>query len=118
MEISEHVIKISGKATLSEPLDLSHSFELNVTGAVTDTTDTDNQDGSFSRIYKFKPAVVAVLKHNGEVTKTKDMRAKSQQMRAVITREWREDGATTLTAEEYYDKRMNQLIQDLINKKI
>ncbi len=118
MEITEHVIKLIGKANLTEPLDLSHSFKLQVDGAVTDTTDTDNQDGTFSRTYKFKPISVAVVKSNGEITKTKDMRARSVQMRAVITRQWREDGATTLTAEEYYDKRMQDLIQDLINRKI
>ena len=118
MEITEHILKIAGKATMLEPLDLSHSFKLEIDGAVTDTTDTDNQDGSFSRAYKFKPTVIKVIKDNGEVTKTKDTRGMSVQMRAVITREWREDGATTLTSEEYYDRRMGQLIQDLINRKI
>lgn len=118
MEINEHILKIAGKANLNEPLDLSHSFKLEIDGAVTDTTDTDNQDGSFSRTYKFKPAIIKIIKDNGEVTKTKDARQLSVQMRAVITREWREDGATALTAEEYYTKRMMQLIQDLINRKI
>lgn len=116
--INEHILKISGKATLTEPLDLSTSFKLEVDGAVTETTDCDNQDGSFSRIYKFKPTVVSVIKNNGEVTKTKDTRARSVQMRAVITREWREDETSTLTAEEYYDNRMREIIGMLIDKKI
>lgn len=118
MEINEHIIKINGKATLTEPLDLSHNFKLEVDGAVFETADSDNQDGSFSRTYKFKPTVIAILKDNGEVTKTKDTRSRSVQLRAVITREWREDSSTMLTAEEYYDQRMLQLIDFVINKKI
>ena len=118
MEINEHIIKIFGKATLTEPLDLSSSFKLEVDGAVTETTDADNNDGTFSRIYKFKPTVISVLKSNGAVTRTKDTRSRSVQMRAVITRAWREDETSTLTAEEYYDLRMSNLIQQLIDKKI
>ena len=114
-KINEHVIKIQGKATLLEPLDLSHNFKVEVDGAVTDVTDSDNDDGSFTRTYKFKPTIVKILKDNGEVTRTKDTRSRSQQMRAVITREWREKPEETLTVEEYYEKRMLGLISKLID---
>ena len=116
--IKEHILKISGKASLLEQLDLSHSFKLEVDGAVTETTDVDEQDGEYTRYYKFKPTIIKVLKDNGEVTRTKDTRSRSVQMRAVITREWRELPSTSLTSEEYYDERMQDLIQDLINKRI
>mgnify|MGYP001562233911 CR=1 FL=1 len=118
MEINEHIIRIFGKATLTQPLDLSQSFKLEVDGAVTETSDTDNQDGTVDRTYKFKPTIISVLKSNGEVTRTKDTRSRSVQMRAVITREWREDVAGELTAEEYYDRRMMNLIGLIIDKKV
>lgn len=116
-EINEHILKISGKATLLEPLDLSKSFKLEVDGAVIETSDTDNEDGTFNRSYKFKPTIVSVLKDNGETTKTKDTRSRSQQLRAVITREWRAS-TENITAEEYYDREMATLIRKRINQEI
>lgn len=115
--INEHVIKLSGKATLLEPLDLSRSFKLEVDGAVIESSDADNQDGTFTRSYKFKPTIIKVLNDNGEVTRTKDTRSMSQQMRAVLTREWRESNET-ITAEEYYEREMKILIHKRINQEI
>lgn len=116
-EINEHILKISGKATLLEPLDLSKSFKLEVDGAVTETTDIDNDDGTFARAYKFKPTLVRVLKDNGEVTRTKDLRSRSKQMRATIRYEWQKT-ETDLTEQEYYDQRMAGLIEKIIEGSI
>ena len=115
--INEHILRISGKATLLEPLDLSRSFKLEVDGAVTEVSDIDNQNGEYARVYKFKPTIVQVLKDNGEITRTKDTRSRSQQFRAVITREWREENET-ISAEDYYDREMKELIARRINKEI
>lgn len=118
MQINERIIKIGGKATLLEPLEVGTAFKLEVDGAVTATTYSDNHDGTFDETFKFEPITISVLKNNGQITKTKDTRARSVQMRAVITREWREDTASELTAEEYYDRRMVEILDMIINKRI
>lgn len=115
--INEHILKISGRATLLEPIDLSKNYKIQVDGAITQVTDVDNQNGEYDRIYKFEPTVVTVLKDNGEITRTKDTRSRSQQLRAVITREWRESNEN-ITAEEYYEREMKDLIARRINREI
>lgn len=116
-EINEYIIKIQGKATLFEPLNLSRVYKVEIDGAITDVIDTDNENGTYSRTYRFKPTLVNVLADNGEVTRTKDIRSRSQQLRAVITREWR-DLNEPISAEDYYEKEMKTLIAKRINKEI
>lgn len=115
--INEHILKLQGKATLLESLDLGRAFKLEVDGAVDQTTDEDNQDGTFNRYYRFRPILVKVLFDNGEVTRTKDTRSRSKQMRAAIRREW-ESKNEPVTEEDYYDRRMSALIGKLINGEI
>lgn len=115
--ISEYVLKLQGKATLLNELNLGHSFKLEIDGAVDQKTDEDNEDGTYTRYYRFKPILVKVLYDNGEVTKTKDVRKRSQQMRAAIRREW-EMKNEAITEEDYYDQRMSRLIGKIINGEI
>lgn len=107
--INEHVIKLSGKATLLEPIDLSHNYKVQVEGSVVETSDADNQDGTYTRYYKFKPVLVSVLKETGETIKAKDTRSRSQQLRSAIFKEWRTLNEN-ISFEDYYDAEMLKLI--------
>jgi hypothetical protein len=108
-EITEHVVKLSGKATLLELINLSHNYKVQVDGSVIETTDADNQDDTFTRYCKFKPVLVSVIKESGEIIKAKDIRSRSQQLRAAIFKEWT---AANIAAafEDYYDAEMVKLI--------
>lgn len=116
-KISEHVIQLQGKASMDRPLDMEKAFKLEIDGAVDRTMDDDNEDGTFTRYYRFKPILVKILYEGGTITKTRDVRKRSQQMRATIRREW-EFSNSGMTEEEYYDKRMVELIGKLIDGKI
>lgn len=115
--ISEHVIKLHGKATLEKELDLSHAFKVELDGAVDQTIDEDNQDGSYTRYYRFRPILAKIIADNGEITKTKDARSRSQQMRATIRREWQLNQSSEID-NDYYDNRMLGLIKRIIDGEI
>ena len=115
---NEHVLKLGGKANIPEPLEIGHNYTIHIQGSVTSKTETDSQGEEHIFYYKFDPVLVEVITPTGKTIKAKDLRQRSQQMRAVITREWREDQTSTQTAEEYYDERMKELIGTLIEKKI
>lgn len=116
-KINEHVLKLQGKATLLKELELGHSFKVLVDGAIDQTIDEDNQDGTYNRLYRFRPILAEIIHDNGEITKTKDTRSRSQQMRAVIRREWQESNEP-VSEKDYYDSRMQKLIQKLISGEI
>jgi hypothetical protein len=117
LKINEYILKMQGKATLMQELELGNSFSLQVKGAVDQTTDQDNEDGTIQRIYRFKPLMVDVIYDNGQITKTKDTRSRSQQMRACIRREWQEF-TSDLDENDYYDSRMMMLIGKIIRKEV
>ena len=116
-KISEHVLQLSGKATLMEELKMGRAFKLEIDGAVDRTMDDDNEDGTITRYYRFKPILVKVLYEGGEITKTKDIRKRSQQMRAIIHHEW-ENRDDAIPEEEYYDRRMAELNKKLFDGQI
>lgn len=116
-KITEHVIKLSGKATLLEPIDISKKYKVEVDGSVISTTDEDNQDGSYTRYYKYQPVLVRVLGDLGEVIKAKDIRKWSQKLRAVITHRW-EESQEPIDSEEYYDREMSRIVKAYIEGRI
>lgn len=113
--ITEHVLKISGKATLLDEIDDSHNYQVLIDGSITSTTDESNEDGTYARYYKFKPIKVSVLKETGETIKSKDTRSRSQQLRSVIARNWDNQGRP-IEKEEYYDERMMEIIKHEIER--
>lgn len=82
MEISEHVLTISGGyIELEQGLELGQAVEIRVVGSVINITDMDNQDGTAKRIYKVK-GTLAETKTNfydGEIS-TKEMTSPVNEM--------------------------------------
>ena len=114
---TEHVIRLSGKATLLGELSLGESYKIELDGAVDQMLDEDEQDGNVTRYYRFRPITAKILAENGKVTATKDARKRSQQMRAVLRREWESLGKN-ITEEDYYDGEMADIIRRRINGEI
>lgn len=80
--INEHILKITGKASLEAPIEMGKSYDLMLTGDITSVTDSDNHDGTLDRMYKFEPKTCDVVKDNGDVIGTKDKGKLSQKLRA------------------------------------
>lgn len=109
MNINEHILKLTGKATLGSELELAHNYKVLIDGEITSVTDSHNQDGTADRIYKFEPILCEIKKDNGEVIKTKDTRSRSTMLRKVIYAIWMQNNSA-MNSEDYYNKVMSLII--------
>lgn len=107
-----YCVKLSGKAELAEPIEIGHNFHVELEGSVVSETIEDNDDGSKTHIYKFKPVLVEVITAKGERMRAKDVRSRSQQMRALLNKIWRETNEP-IDFDTFYDKKMVEIMQSL-----
>ena len=112
--IDSYALKLSGKAELPEPLEIGHNFRVQLEGSITEETIIDNDDGSKTHLYKFKPVLVEAITPQGKTIKARDTRSRSQQLRAVLFRKWRELNEP-VTFDEFYDRIMLEIISKQIN---
>src|SRR3990167_10026565 len=108
-KINEFVLRLGGKVTLLEPVDLGHNYSIRVGGSITEKTDKDNEDGTINRYFRFEPVQVEVTSPLGKTIKSKDPRSKSKLLRACLYRAWKESNSD-LGDEEFYEKVMNHII--------
>ena len=117
MEISNYVLKLSGKVELKEPLEIAKSYKVIFDGEIREAKDSSNDDGTLTRTYTFAPIIGDILGDNGSVTKTRDARKRSQQLRACIRQEWM-SSASSKEENQYYEDRMLGIIQKVINGEV
>lgn len=108
--MDSHVIKLTGKAELSEPLEIGHNFKTILEGSITAETIADNEDGTKIHYYTFKPVLVEAITSKGERLRAKDTRSRSQQLRSLLFKRWREENVPE-EFDSYYDKKMLEIIQ-------
>jgi len=112
-DINDYVIKISGKAHLDKPLDLSRKYKVAIDGAIISSALHDNEDSTFTQEYKYKPIIVSILEEGGEIIHAQDIRSRGQQLRARLWREWKEQ-EEPVSFDIYYDREMLKIIQSRI----
>jgi hypothetical protein len=105
MEISSYILKLTGKAELPKAIDIGQNYHIALSGSVRTATDSDNDDGTISRIYAFKPVKVELLNELGETIKAKDTRSNSVLLRSLIYKRWVNAGSA-ISFDDYYDKIM------------
>lgn len=117
MEINEHIVSLSGKASIADPLELGQDYRITFEGTVTSQTDVDNDDGTKNVINKLKPRLIESVEHGGKVLKIKDKSSTSQKNRAVH-HFWQEEHQSGIDYErawemirKYYDPIMTYLIK-------
>jgi hypothetical protein len=110
--MDSYVIKLTGKAELPEPIAIGHNVRTTLEGSIISETISDNDDGTKTHIYAFRPVIVEVIKETGERIKAKDTRSRSQQLRSLIFRQWREQNIPQ-DFDEYYERRMLEIMQSL-----
>ena len=113
MEVNEHIIRLSGRATLPSPLDMAKTYNVTLSGEVVSITESNNQNGTCDKIYTFKPVLVEVVNERGEAIKSKDTRSMSKKLRACLYKEWKDSGSE-LSDEDYYSQRMSEIIGKVI----
>lgn len=82
--MNEQSIKLSGKFSIPEPLEIDKSYEITLTGGVTSIAKQSNEDGTFEYTHTVKPEFGEVLKDNGKVLKLKKKGSLSQVLRFKI----------------------------------
>jgi len=105
-----YVLKLSGKAELPKELEIGHNIKTTLEGSIVSETIEDNDDGSHTHLYKFKPVYVELINEKGERLRAKDTRSRGQQLRAQLWKEWREANEP-IGFDEYYDREMLQIMQ-------
>ena len=88
MEISSHILKLTGKAELPEEIKISENYHVSLDGSVIDEKLATQDDGTFSKTYTFKPIKIDLLDHLGNTLKLKDPRNMSQRVRSSTWKVW------------------------------
>ena len=109
MEISAHILKLTGKAELPREIEAGHNYHVSLSGSIPSVTESDNEDGTFTRTYTFRPVKIELLDAQGKTLKLKDARSKSQLFRARTWSQWK-DRPENQTFEQFYDALMDNLI--------
>lgn len=108
----EYVLKLTGKASIPEALEIGHNYTVSIGGSVTSKTEVDSQGEEHILYYKFEPVAVEILTQTGQTIKAKDTRSRSTQMRSLLFKRWREQNIAE-EFDEWYDKRMVELMANL-----
>lgn len=86
--INEHILQLTGKATLPIEMKMEEAYTVELTGEVVSETKVPNQDGTHNVLYKFKPIIALIKDTHGTVAKTKDLRNNSVKFRKSVWKVW------------------------------
>lgn len=100
--INEHILRITGSASLPEKLDYK-DYLISINADVTDIQKKRREDGTYDFIYKARMLTCDVLKDNGEVLTSKDKTKISQKLR---NRNWvaHQEHNIQMEPEEFYER--------------
>ena len=110
---NDYLVKLSGKAEISEPLEIGTNYEVHAKGTITNTNEQDRDDGGRIYTYKFEPVIVEIISESGKALKAKDVRQKSRQLRAALWKVWKESNEP-IDFEVYYDNEMDKIIREVM----
>lgn len=106
-----YLLKIQGKAELPQSIEIGHNFRVSSEGSVVSSTKSDNEDGSFTHTFLFKPVRIEVLTPLGETLKLSDTRTLSQQFRSLMWRIWKDRGDSEDFEQVVYPTIMKNLLK-------
>lgn len=112
MSQDTYCIKLTGKAELEAPLEIGHNIKTTLEGSITTETIADNEDGTKTHYFTFRPVQVEVITATGERMRAKDTRSRSQQLRALLMKRWREQNVAQ-EFDKWYDDRMVEIMHTL-----
>jgi hypothetical protein len=112
-EIKENILRLTGKCSLPQSLEIGNRYKIIIEGAITSITHEDAEDGTLLRYHKFVPVIVSVIKDTGEVIKAKDTRRMSQKLRGIIYKIWESEEKDSRPFETAYEDTMKFLLQDV-----
>lgn len=90
--INSFILKLQGKAELPKEIETGHNYEVKLQGSVNKVELHDNEDGTWDKVFTFKPVIVELVNGKGESLKLKDSRKNSQKMRNYLFKLYHEEG--------------------------
>ena|SRR3990167_3438955 len=87
-KINSHILKLSGKAELPNEIEAGSNYHVSCEGSINKVELHDNEDGTWDKVYTFKPVKVDVLDKLGKSLKLKDPRSNSVRIRGALYREF------------------------------
>lgn len=122
--INEHILQLSGKANLPQPLKENCSYMINAEIDIKDIIHKNRQDGTKDLIYKGKSTGIVQIqnqRNKEEVFFAKDTRTASQKLRfAIELYHQNHNGEPDYefiypNSEEFYQRTMNKIMADISN---
>ena len=110
MNINSHILKLTGKSELPSEIEIGHNYKITCEGSITKEELHDNEDGTFNKVYIFRPVTIEIITNKGETLKLKDTRSYSQLFRARMWKKW-QDANSQLSFDDWYGRLMQRLIQ-------
>jgi len=110
-EINSYILKLQGKAELPEEIEISENYHVSLEGSITSYSLHDNQNGTYDKIFTFKPIKVDLLTNKGKSLHLKDTRSSSQLFRGSLYKNWLNSQAG-LDFDTWYVNGMLELIKD------
>lgn len=107
--VDSHVLRLSGKAEMPHGIEMGHNWRVSCEGSIKNIADSDNEDGTVTRVYTFKPVKTEVLTPLGETIKLKDTRSNSQLFRSLLYKKW-VNAASDESFDDFYDGVMQILM--------
>lgn len=104
MEINEHILSLTGKATLPQQLELGYEYIIIATGEIVSITDSNNSNGTKDRKYKFVPILCSIQSENGLVLKGKMTSSVSTMIRSSLSGMTKIDSTHNFDPEEVYQE--------------
>ena len=122
MNINSHILKVAGKSELPNEIEIGHNYHIALDGSITGFKVEDNEDGTFNKIYDFKPIHIELLTPTGKSLKLADPRKNSQKIRNYLYKCFAEEGYVE-DFDDVYDAFANvvmgmtpQLLRDAIKR--
>lgn len=112
METKSHILKLTGKSELPEPVEIGSNYNVALSGSITAIAEHDNNDGTADKIYTFKPIKLEVLTPKGKTLVLKDTRSNSQLLRGMLHGKWK-NAASNIDFEEAYSKFSFGVMSDM-----
>lgn len=92
MNITSYAIKLQGKAELPHDLLADQNYHVALDGPIEDYSVKTNHDGTYTKIWSFRPVKVELLDPTGKSIKLKDTRRNSQLIRARLWKVAHDEG--------------------------
>lgn len=79
--MNSHAIKVNGKFEIAEPLEIDHSYNIELRADITAISKNSQENGEFEFIYHAKPEIGGIEMDNGKMLKMQDKKKQSVKLR-------------------------------------